>query len=262
MMHNPIRSVVIVGSGNVAEALASALRHSPFELRQVFARNAARGTEVAHIGGTEWTDDPQKLATADLYLLAVSDRAVGETAEKLNIPDEAIIAHTAGCVPLEALPEQFDRRAVFYPLQTFTKGREVDFSDIPIFIEASDEALQAAMEAFARELSRMVIPADSDLRARIHLAGVFANNFVNHLFVCAEQILHEAGFMYDLLRPIIRETVAKALDASDPANVQTGPAVRGDRATQERHRALIDDELLKMIYNSISQHIWEISKKI
>lgn len=258
-----IKSVVIVGSGNLAEALACALNRSPYELRQIYARNAARGAELARTAHTEWTDDPAQLAAADLYIVAVSDRAVGEVAAALPLPEGAALAHTAGCVSLDALPARITRRAVIYPFQTFTQGRDIDFAQIPIFIEASDPALQQELTVFACGLSRTVLPADSALRARIHLAGAFACNFANDLFAAGAKILHDAGLSYDILRPLIRETAAKAVASASPAAVQTGPAVRGDEATQHCHRALLaDDPALDTIYQSISKHIWETSKKI
>ena len=153
-----MKQIAIIGSGNLAEALARAVAAADgLHLVQLFARNAARGGEVAALARTEWTDDPRRLARADLYLIAVSDRAVGEVAARLPIPDGAAVAHTAGSVPLAALPERFARRGVFYPMQTFTRGREVDFGEIPVFIEASSPALCDELEAFARRLSRTVI---------------------------------------------------------------------------------------------------------
>lgn len=258
---NPIRSVVIVGSGNVAEALAGALRRSRYELREVCARNPVRGPEVADIGGCAWCADPAKAAEADLYLLAVSDRAVGEAATALRVPAGALAAHTAGSVPIEALP--YVRRAVLYPFQTFTQGREVDFGEVPLFFEGSDADTAAAIEAFACGLSRTVRYADGGTRARIHLTGTFVCNFTNHLFALGGRILTDAGLPLDLLGPIVAETAAKALASGNPAAVQTGPAVRGDRATQERHLALLaGNPLTETIYRTISQSIWEISKKI
>lgn len=256
-----IRSVVLVGSGNVAEALARALAASPFELRQVCARNPERGPVVARLGGCAWEPDPARAAEADLYLIAVSDRAVGDVAAALRRPAEAVVAHTAGGVAIDALAAA--RRAVIYPFQTFTAGREVDFAEVPLFIEASDAVTENRIGTFARRLSRSVQPADSALRCRIHLSGVLACNFVNHLYALGERVLAEAGLPFDVLRPIIAETAAKALAAASPREVQTGPAVRNDRTTQESHLALIGDrELLETIYRTISQSIWETSRKI
>ncbi|HJC16782.1 MAG TPA: DUF2520 domain-containing protein [Candidatus Alistipes stercorigallinarum] len=257
-----MKRVVIVGSGNVAEALARALPASGAELCQVFARNRERGPRVAALGGTTWTADPDRLAEADLYLIAVSDRAVGEVAASLRLPDGAVAAHTAGSVPLDAL-EAFPRRAVIYPLQTFTAGRAVDFARVPLFLEASDKGSYQAVERFARRLSSQLYPADSKRRGILHLAGVLACNFVNALYAAGERTLAREGLPFEALRPLIAETAAKALAAPSPAAVQTGPAVRGDLPTLERHRALLAEEpLLLEIYNLMSRYIWETSRKI
>lgn len=257
-----MKRIVIIGSGNLAEALAQAVARAPqLRLVQLFARNPQRGREVARLAATEWCDDPAQLAAADLYLVAVSDRAVGEVAASLPFPPGAAVAHTAGSVPLDALPAHIARRGVFYPLQTFTRGRAVDFAEIPILVEASDEALRRQLETTARALSRTVVAADSALRARAHLAAVFVSNFTNHMYALGERILDEAGLSFDLLRPLAAETARKALDAPSAADVQTGPAVRGDRPTQERHEAMLADERLRRLYSTISESIWQTSRK-
>lgn len=256
-----MNEAVIIGSGNVAEALALGLAGCGMRPVQVWARNGARAAGIAALAGCKWACRPEELAAADLYLLAVSDRAVAEVAAALPIPPAAVVAHTAGSVPLEALPAKFARRAVFYPLQTFTRGRRVDWAELPVFIEASTPELQAELETFARRLSRQVFHADSERRARLHLAAVFACNFANHMYALGERLLGNAGLDFGVLKPLVAETAAKALAAPSPALVQTGPAVRGDLATQQRHAAMLDDEL-QTIYNSISQSIWETSRKI
>lgn len=261
-MQHRLEKVVVIGSGNVAEALAQAITASDLQLQQIYARNAARGAEIAAKVGTQSTDDPSQLAPADLYLIAVSDRAVTDIAVALPIPGNAVVAHTAGSVPMEALAK-YPRRGVFYPLQTFTKGRKIDFAEIPLFLEASSPEVYAQLEVFALRLSRTVFAADSERRAQLHLAGVFACNFANHMYVLGEQILHKADLPFDVLKPLIAETAAKAVSAANPATMQTGPAVRGDRTTQERHKALLADDLaLENLYETITQSIWETSKKI
>ena len=136
-------------------------------------------------------------------------------------------------------------------------------AEIPILVETASPDLRGEVEAFARCLSRTVLYADSTLRGQVHLAGVFACNFANHLFELGGEVLRRAGVSADLLRPLIAETTAKALAAARPAAVQTGPAVRGDLPTQERHlRLLADDALLSDIYRLITQSIWETSRKI
>lgn len=257
-----IRKTVLIGSGNLAEALARELS-ARTDLLQIYGRNAARVTALAAAAGAQGCTDPATLdRTADLYLICVSDRAVAEVAASLPIPATAVVAHTAGSVPLDALG-RFPRRAILYPLQSFTAGRAVDFRRIPLFVECADAALLPEIEAFARTLSDTVFRADSDRRALIHLAGVFANNFANRMYGLAAEVLRRAGLPAGVLAALIEETAAKAVAAADPAAVQTGPAVRGDRATQERHCALLAEQPLeRSIYELVSQSIWETSKKI
>lgn len=254
--------IVLIGSGNLAEQLAIAIAECPaLELVQLFARNAERGREVARLASTETTADPACLAEADLYLIAVSDRAVREVAERLPIPPTALVAHTAGCVPIEAL-SRYPHRAVFYPFQGFSKGRRVDFREIYLFLEVADERDYEPLHGIARHLSERVERADSERRAHIHLAGVLCNNFTNAMYAAANEQLRRVGLGFEVLKPLITETAAKAVDSDDPLTVQTGPARRGDRPTQERHLQLIDNEELRTIYETISQTIWETSKKI
>lgn len=259
-----IRRVVLIGSGNVAESLAQAVAACEgVELAQLYARNAVRGEQVARLAQCAYTSDPTELdLSADLYLIAVSDRAVEEVAHALPIPETAIVAHTAGSVPLDSL-KPYPHRAICYPFQGFSVGRKADFRAIPLFLEVADRADWEPLEAFARGLSSQVYEADSARRKQIHLAGVVANNFVNQLYASATDLLHEAGLPYEVLKPLIHETAMKALDAAHPAQVQTGPAKRGDRATQEGHLALLaENPTLKRIYELLSQLIWETSKKI
>ncbi len=257
-----MKRIVIIGSGNLAESLACAVAKSKLELVQLFGRNAARAEAVAALAGTCAESDPQRLAEADLYLIAVSDRAVSEVAETLPIPPTAAVAHTAGSVSMDALA-RFPRRGVFYPMQTFTQGRRVDFSQIPLFLEASTPELYDALEEVAHALTRTVVPAGSQQRAQIHLAAVFACNFANYMYQISEQIATRAGFDFEVMKPLIAETAAKACAATSPEEVQTGPAVRGDLSTQQRHCTLLAEQPeLEKLYQTISQQIWEISRKI
>lgn len=257
-----LKRVVIIGSGNLAEQLAVTIAATEgIELVQLFARNPERGAAVAAMAQTVWTNRPEALAAADLYLIAVSDRAVREVAESLPIPTDAVVAHTAGCVPLDLL-ERYPRRAIIYPFQGFSAGRRVNFRALYLFLEVADPALMPPLRRFAERLSDHVMEADTARRARIHLAGVLCNNFTNCMYTLANEVLHEVDLDFEVLKPIIAETAAKAISAEDPATVQTGPARRGDHSTQERHLALIGDKRTRTIYELISQTIWETSKKI
>lgn len=257
-MGNDIRRITVIGSGNVAEALALNIAGAwGVELVEVVARNAERGEAIAMAAGCDFVEMGDEVAQADLYIIAVSDRAVAEVAEAMELSEEAIVVHTAGSVELSALGR--GRRGVFYPFQTFTAGRAIDLSDVPIFIEGSDETTTAALEAFAEQLSSKVYRADSHRRREIHLSGVWACNFVNALYGVAADVLHEReGLSFEVLQPLILETAHKAAEAVHPAAVQTGPARRGDSEVMARHEAMLTDKPeLQEIYRLISEEIYK-----
>ena len=258
------RNIAIVGSGNLAEALTAAVAQLDDIRLTIAARNAARGRELAAKCRAKYVPTDAPMKDIELCIIAVSDSAIGSVAASLHLPDSAVVTHTSGATPFDILPGRFAGRGAFYPFQTFTAGREVDFTRIPVFIEGSDEATAAALEAFAGRLSRSVARADSATRRKIHLAGVFACNFANHMFTIGNMIMRDTGLDFGTLRPLIAETAAKALAAADPAAVQTGPAVRGDLDSQRRHLALLAESApeLSEIYELISKSIWEISRKI
>lgn len=251
--------IVVIGSGNVAESLAQAVANADaLELVQVFARNKERGERVAELANTKWSDT--SLAEADLYLISISDNAIEGCAKMLHIPKNAVVAHTAGCCPIDALAPH-THRAVFYPFQTFSVGRKVDFGKGYIFIEgATDHALRV-VETAAHALTSKVLPADSARRAVIHLSGVFACNFANAMYANAAEILAEEGLPFDIVAPVIEETATKVLASQNPALSQTGPARRGDTQTLERHRTMLAERpKTKEIYDKISEDIWERTK--
>lgn len=265
--------LAIIGSGNVAEALVEALVKLPGkpgkpELVQICARNEPEGRRLAAIAGVPYAGSPENLLPADLYILAVSDGAIEETAGKIPADAEAVVAHTSGGTAMDAIPERIKDRAVFYPLQTFSKGRDVDFSHIPVFTEYSTPHAGRTVGAFASALTGTVTEASSETRAGIHLAAVFASNFTNGMYSAAARILKDHGLSFDMLKPLIAETAAKALSAGDPASVQTGPALRGDTETMRRHLELLrsgNDRktygTYEEIYKILSENIWETSKK-
>ena len=259
-----LRNITIAGSGNLAESLAAAVARLDGIRLTIVARNAARGEALARKCRAAYLPVDAPLHDTQLCIIAVSDSAIASVAAALDLPDSAVVAHTSGATPIDILPARFAGRGSFYPFQTFTAGREVDFSVIPIFTEGSDAGTVALLDAFARRLSSRTAHADTQTRRRIHLAGVFACNFANRMFGIGGDIVREAGFGFDVLRPLIAETTAKALAAGSPAEVQTGPAVRGDRGTQERHAEMLTafSPQLSDIYNLISENIWETSKKI
>ena len=257
-----IRSVVVVGSGNVAESVAMAVADSfALELKQVVARNAVRAEAVAQMAGCDWCSDLGEAEDADLYIIAVSDRAVADVAASLRCREGSVVVHTAGSVEMDALGD--GNRGVLYPFQTFTAGRRVDFSAVPLFVEGSDTATQEHIYGVAQLLSRRVYRLGYERRREIHLTGVLSCNFVNALYaMAADRLSEHADLPFDVLRPLIEETARKAVEADHPRHVQTGPAVRGDRSVAERHMAMLGEGDKSEIYKLLTEYIWQTSKKI
>lgn len=254
--------IVIIGSGNVAAVLCESLRDAGGEVVQLYARNRAAAEAIADWQGIPVGSAPEELVAADLYLVALADRAIGEVISTLSLPEEAVVAHTAGSVEMAVLAAH-PHHGVFYPFQTFTKGRKIDFRRVPLLIEASDPMALSRLREVAETLSEVVLEAGGEVRRRLHLAGVFACNFVNALYGVGEELLAEGGLPYELLKPLIEETARKAVEAQSPKEVQTGPAVRGDRPVMERHlQHLAEAPDKQAIYKQISQRIWETSKRI
>ena len=243
--------VVIVGGGAVACALASEVEAAQ-GLRLV-----QRWTRKSHL--------PSELAPADLYILAVSDSAIGEVSAELPFASGSVVAHTAGSMLMETLSSRIADRAVLYPLQTFTCGRRIEnFRRVPIFIEGDTPRALEIVDTVARVLSDNVVEMSSARRAKLHLAATFACNFSNAMLSQGEEIAAEAGVPFDYLKPLIAETVAKALTMPSPRCAQTGPAQRGDKGIQDKHIEMLRQAghpELAELYRDISEQIWRISKK-
>ena len=259
----------IIGSGKVAEAMARVLPAAGIEVVCICARNAERGAALAEIAGCRYVGESEPLPEADICMAAVSDKAISEVLTRIPLPESVIAMHISGATPIEAVPERFRHRGVLYPLQTFTEGREVDFRRVPIFIEASDPQTLDVLRRIAVAIGseELVFEADSRQRAVIHLAGVFACNFATAMVCAGHDIMKSVGRSGDLLMPIFAETVAKLADPhnSDPRSVLTGPAVRNDLGTMERHRRILADsdcDVLGRIYDSASEYIVKYGKKL
>jgi predicted short-subunit dehydrogenase-like oxidoreductase (DUF2520 family) len=233
--------VGLVGSGRVATPLALALVAAGHQVPFVWSRTlAAAEVLAARLPGAQALAAPDALLPpAEVYLLALTDAAVAPTLAALRWPAGALAAHTAGALPLGVFAQQpAVRGGVFYPLQTFSPGRAIDWPSVPLGIEATDEAGEAILLALAHSISRQVFPLASGPRLQLHVAAVFANNFTNHLLGIADALLTEAGLPTSLLAPLVRETMDKAL-ANPPFAVQTGPAARHDAPTLAAHQAAL-----------------------
>ena len=234
-----MKHIAVIGAGNVASSLVPALE-------------ALDGVSVVQ----NWTRRSGEPLTsdADVYIMAVSDDAIAPLADRVAGLNPGALSHINCCSRgMDALAPLGRRHGVFYPLQTFTRGRRLDFGDIPLFIEGSDPSVAGEMKELAARLSRRVYDADSSTRRAMHVAAVFACNFANHLWSVADGLLRERWRSSDILGPLLGETLTKALESS-PAEGQTGPARRGDSRVSLDDIASLPPDLAE-IYRVISRHI-------
>lgn len=250
--------VCIIGSGNVAQHLIAAFEAADAtELVQVFSRDKSK---VSHLVAPEKvTDAFHTLLDADLYVIAVTDGAIASVSSQLPFSDK-LVAHTSGSMPMDVIDGK-NRRAVFYPLQTFTKNKPVNFKEIPICLEAEHEADYAVLTKAASAISGVVQTIDSAQRKALHVAAVFVCNFVNHLYAIGNDICRENQVEFDILKPLIAETANK-IRLLSPDQAQTGPAARNDRETIDAHLSFLEDEPRKKLYETLTQSIIQHGKKL
>lgn len=247
--------IVIIGTGNLATRLGMALLAKNVEIVQVYGRSLSGTTTLADLLGCPWTTDKSKIFTnATLYILAVKEEAIPSILQDLPIRNRMLV-HTSGSVPMDILADYSENYGVFYPLQTLSTQKIIDFSEVPVCIEANNEANLEILSLLAHSLSEKVFHINSEQRGKLHLAAVFVCNFVNHLFAIGEELLREQQLDFNLLKPLILETVEKAM-AFPPREVQTGPAIRGNDSIIELHLKMLEQhpewqEIYKLISTDI-----------
>jgi predicted short-subunit dehydrogenase-like oxidoreductase (DUF2520 family) len=232
--------IVLLGTGNVATRLGLALKAKNSKIVQVFGRTETKASSLSTLLGCKFTTKTKEITTdADIYILAVSDDAITEMAATLFPVHDRLILHTAGSTPMDVLAPFSANYGVLYPLQTLSLQKEVDFSQIPLCIEANRQANLQKLNSLAQTISDQVVMVDSDQRRQLHLAAVFVCNFVNHCYAIGEELLREYNLDFALLKPLILETATKAMQFS-PHVVQTGPAVRGNINIMEKHLQMLE----------------------
>jgi predicted short-subunit dehydrogenase-like oxidoreductase (DUF2520 family) len=244
-------TITIIGAGNVGFQLLKKSINIGITVQQVYSRTTERIDFVRkNIGKTSinFENDLQKiLPISDLYIIAVSDSAIVEVAAQLSqiLGRSAFVVHTSGTTPVSVLGNYFEVFGVFYPLQTFSLRREPDWLVIPIFIHVEATVgyntlpFLYALRQLARHFTPHIYQLNDDQRRTLHIAAVFVNNFTNFLFQMAEKIVEKERLPFDVLRPLINETIEKTLDIS-PKEAQTGPARRADLETIERHIQILE----------------------
>jgi len=245
--------ITIIGSGNVATQLAVALKSEGFHLLEIASANFEHARELAERVKVEAVAHPSMVnPMVDLIIIAVTDSAIPEVVKQLPAT-QAVIVHTAGSVDMSVL-DRFVNRGVLYPFQTITKTKEVDFSHLPILIEAANTLVCDVLNHVALQLSNKVTYATSAQRKQLHLAAVFANNFVNHMYAIAYDLMQQSDLPFEILQPLIDETAAK-IKSIPPRQAQTGPAQRGDVPIMEMQLNALPTPELKEIYKLLSSSI-------
>lgn len=244
--------ITIIGYGNVAQHLIDAFeQNSKVSIEQVFSRN--ENTVVNSYLSIKIISNWNDLLPADVFIIAVSDDAIAEVSEKFPLKNQLVV-HTSGGVDLEILSKN-NRRGVFYPLQTFTKGKKVDFKKIPICIEAEQDNDLKILEQLAALISEKTHLINSQQRKALHVAAVFVNNFVNHLYQIGSEICQENQIPFSILEALITETASK-IERLSPKNAQTGPAKRNDKGTIDAHLDFLKSDVSKQeIYKLLTQSI-------
>lgn len=252
-----IKTCVVIGSGNVATHLATAL--APYiEILQVYSRDILHARELADKISLSCvaTDDVTAIRTdADFYLMSVADDCIENLLQQIPSIDRGIWVHTSGSVGVEVFVGRRENFGVFYPLQTFSKHKAVDMNIVPFFIEGSSSSVENSLLELASKISENVRLLNSEGRRRLHVAAVFACNFVNYMWVVADRQLRLCGTDIHALDPLLKETMEK-ISMLSPAEAQTGPARRGDKHIIESHIKMLsgDDALL---YELLSNQIYK-----
>jgi predicted short-subunit dehydrogenase-like oxidoreductase (DUF2520 family) len=248
--------VVIIGSGNVAQHLIKVMQIAAnINLVQVFARNKE---SVLHlIAEDKITSDYNAIKEADVYIISVSDNAIAEVAKNLPFQNRLVV-HTSGTSELYVLDAK-NRKGVFYPLQTFSKSKEIDFSSIPICLEAENEEDFKTLQSLSQNISEKVFAISSEQRKSLHVAAVFVCNFVNHMYTIGNQICEEHNVPFEVLQPLIMETAQK-ISTLKPEDAQTGPALRNDTKTINKHLEFLQNSDYQELYKLLTQSIQNVKK--
>jgi predicted short-subunit dehydrogenase-like oxidoreductase (DUF2520 family) len=250
--------IVLIGSGNTAAVLGRKFKAAGHAILQIVSRNASAASRLAYEWDTESTNYPSIInRNGDVYIIAVADDAIADVTADLKLPGK-VVAHTAASVSKDILKNVSAHHGVFYPLQSLRKEMN-GTPDVPVFFDGSDETAKKKLKELAHSISpQHVAQAGDDARMKLHIAAVIVNNFTNHLYALAEDYCKKEGIDFRELYPLIGETATRIKDIS-PLKAQTGPAVRKDEETIQKHLALLKSYPgLKRVYELLSESIREM----
>lgn len=253
--------ISFVGAGKVSRALAQKLYNTGFRLQEIMSKTEASRQTLADLCNASPKSDLEFKTGTDIIIVAVPDDALEPVLKSISCGEDVIVAHTAGSAGLEVFPEHIKHKGVLYPLQTFSDNRIIEFRDVPFFIEASDTFTAETLQDLAESTGGKVNFAGTERRRLLHAAAVFVCNFTNHMLAAGKEITTEAGFSFEVLEPLINETITKALQ-NGPEVSQTGPAVRGDKGTIANHIGLLSfSPDLQELYREVTESIMNTHKK-
>jgi predicted short-subunit dehydrogenase-like oxidoreductase (DUF2520 family) len=248
--------IVFIGAGNLATRLSLEMHRAGMTIGQVYSRTLEHAQQLARKIGADATDQLNEIRTdADIYIFALKDAVLEEVISKMT-PNKGLWVHTAGSMPMDIFKGYVERYGVLYPFQTFSKGKSVVFDEVPFLLESHHEKDAKILKRIANSSTTDVRFLDSEKRKYVHLSGVYACNFVNHMYVLASKILEEQQIPSDILLPLITETAEK-IRTLPPVAAQTGPAVRYDENVMNKHLALLEDTCMKDIYLMLSKSIYK-----
>lgn len=255
-----IKKITIIGAGNVATHLGKSFAINNYLINQVYSHSIENAKSLATEVSSEATNNIAELkADSDFYIICVKDDVINELIKRIPFKDK-LIAHTSGSVSMDAFKENnFLNYGIFYPLQTFSKNKEVDLNKVPFCIEGANPTTEKELIGLAQQLTSKAYSISSEQRKVVHLAAVFACNFSNFMYTIADDITSKHNINFEILKPLILET-AKKINNDSPFSMQTGPATRNDQEIIKNHiHMLADNKDYQDIYELITQSI--IDKK-
>ena len=256
-----MKKIIFIGAGNLATQLSSAMKEQGYDIIQIYSKSLKNAKILGSSLSCDYTDDLNQIKdTADLYIFSIKDTALQECIRSIK-PNKALWVHTAGSIPMSIWEGKTSRYGVFYPMQTFSKQREVDFRVVPFFIESNSSEDTELLKAIASVLSENVYEATSEQRRSLHLAAVFTCNFTNHMYALAAELLKMYDLPFNAMLPLIDETARKVHEL-EPKQAQTGPAVRYDENVINKHLEMLAGEPeMQELYQLVSENIHRLHNK-
>ncbi len=254
---NHIQKISIVGAGNVGHNFGKGFKQAGYLINEIYSRTQKSALLLSQTLSCDYTTDLSLLkADTDLIILAVNDDALHEVISKIKIKDKLIV-HTSGSTPISVFENHgFSKYGIFYPVQSFSKNETESLAPIPICVEGNSPQTEDLLYSLASSVSAKVYAMDSDKRKSLHVAAVFANNFTNHMFHIADDLLRQNKISFEVIRPLLEKTALK-IKSERPVDVQTGPAVRNDKKVIENHMKYLKDQPdYQELYEKITQNIY------